>query len=117
MAVQVTDTQMKKYIIAILALFVSLSAYAGKTTNELLDSCVNDNSFSQGFCIGYLNGSTSAMKYMPNVMNDLCVPAEVTMGQMQAIFIKWAKNNPQDWHIEADFSIVASLKETYPCKK
>ncbi len=78
--------------------------------NEILFSC------EQGHlrCIYYLAG-------VQDVWNDLdskkyCIPDGVKLAELKQVFIKYAKENPQNLHRVASSIAKNAFTEAFPCK-
>ncbi|UCD68921.1 MAG: hypothetical protein JSW48_02125 [Betaproteobacteria bacterium] len=46
-----------------------------------------------------------------------CPSANVTVGQVAAIVIKWLEDHPEDRHYSADSLVKAALEEAFPCHR
>lgn len=105
---------------------LALPAHAAETVQDLLTICEEGergNTFKGGQCLGYIDGAVSAVatQLSMNAPEALrfryCSSAMVTFGQMRALFMKHAKENPKFWNAPADIHVMAALVVAFPCSK
>jgi hypothetical protein len=101
----------KKVFIFFLCVFISNIANA-ITGNELLKFCNSEDSFSQGMCLGYINGVSDR-----DLDASGCLPPDVTFGQMQKITEKYLDEHPKLLHLHATFLVMFALNDAFPCPK
>ena len=113
-----------RWLMIALALLISSPVVAQDedraTIGWLLRECESENFLNSGFCLGYLQGlRDGATVYITAQYADMgfCIPLGVTLGQAQAVFIKWAKNNPEQWHRRMHLGPISAWIEAFPCKK
>jgi Rap1a immunity proteins len=89
------------------------------TVQGFLDQCERkrsdswDRGMDTGYCDGLIEGVTSVL----TVTKAVCVPEHATRGQAAAIFIAWAKRNPQEWNYPAFAGVMGAFREAWPCEK
>ena len=66
-------------------------------------------------CIDYLAGFRDAMALSTENGWNICVPHEVTIGQLVRTYVKWASDHPQHLHEDASFTVALALSKTFPC--
>lgn len=104
---------MKKLLTILLILITPSFSYAEfKGGNELKRNCEAKNSHvDQGICLGYV------MAIADNYSRtQICLPKNVTAGQVQEIVLKYFNTYPERLHFSADSLVLDSLKNTFPCK-
>lgn len=113
-----------------LLLLVVMPFLAGaKTGNELLDQCKNEeNAVAVGFCLGYIQGALDGhatwefsrlglamaakdASYAP----WYCIPSGATLAQAKAVFMKYAADNPENLHAQADWILGSAMKKAFAC--
>ena len=47
----------------------------------------------------------------------ICAPASVKQEQVVRVVSKWLKANPEKLHMKAEYAVVMSLREAFPCQK
>lgn len=119
---------MKKKIIFFIWLCSSIlhGAHAQTvSTQDLMDTCSDEQkgSAKRGFCLGYIVGfrSTYQWVYLQETKSlngelTICIPDEVTNGQLQAIFNKRIKKEPEIWHYPHVVGFYEVMQRAYPCK-
>lgn len=127
---------MKHYAIyLILVIFMSLpltthaadtADFGVKTTEDLLDLCASSpesNFYTEAtnFCYGYMVGAYhyhTAIGQGSNAQQQICVPEPKPLrDEVIALFVEWAKANPQ-YHNESPIKTeFRFLKETWPCDR
>jgi len=106
-------------VLLFLALIYPAMASATETGNELLANCDKpENYFADGVCFGYLQGVQDAHQTFQG-WGDLnepsyCMPDGVTVGQAQAIVVKYLKENPEDLHHRASGLVLNAFEEAFP---
>lgn len=100
------------------------------TGNELLQRCEHSDSF----CLGYIDGATDAQVRkqrsleIENVDHNwtnwastivhgskYCLRDRVTLGQMRLIFLRYAKEYPQQLDFPAEVTLESALANAFPC--
>ena len=74
---------------------------------------------SLAFCLGYINGwfhAADANALVPEI--GFCLKNKnVEADQLTAVFLKWAKDHPEQWHKHAYEGVIESWREAFPCTK
>lgn len=76
--------------------------------NDLTDTSIS----SQMFAMGYVVGVTDAF-----IGKELCVPRDVTQGQLTEVVTNFLASRPQLRHHPADILILAALGLHWACKE
>jgi len=103
----------------------------GITVGQLREDCLASEhdrplpaltclAFIDGFVTGHTYGIADAATRL-NIptgegLFSLCPPASVGPKQLAAEFVKWANENPQEWHKNAGTGLWQSLYLRWPCK-
>jgi hypothetical protein len=64
-------------------------------------------------CLGYVSGFVSG--YLLGRNGDLCLPEDVTTGQLVRVFLKYLNDHPADLHLRASVLLRRALAGSYPC--
>lgn len=128
---------MIKGLVAVGALFISLSAQAGAldTASELRIECMEAERVNAGnaknpdamlinSCVNYLQGVRDALAYDQAVRNALgnnsghivCIPEEVQLSQLVRATVRYIEDRPEWNEMYKVPSVYAALKDAYPCK-
>jgi hypothetical protein len=62
-----------------------------------------------GFCMGYLK----ARMELPH--QGVCIPNEVTVLQAIAVFLRWADQHPERWHLVPADAVAEAWQQAFPC--
>jgi hypothetical protein len=118
---------MRKIILIAFTLMLvggNISASAAPASgNKILKTCKSTNPVSTGICIGFVVAANQGLTTLlvlsspTGKMTDICIPKEVTTGQMRDIFIKHLENDPKNRHMKAFILFVEAMRVTYPCPK
>ncbi len=97
-------------------------AYPQLTVGYLFDKCQDDRKkdgiaakMDASYCYGFFYGINYALT--PYHDKLMCVPENLNHLEEAKIFIKWAKDNPQLWHIDQMNGVIYALSSTYPCRR
>ncbi len=101
---------MKKLIVGLL--FVPAMAQAEFMSGNGLLKDMNGDVVDKSIALGYVMGVSDAYT---NV--TVCVPDNVTAGQVQDIVRRYLENNPDKRHYAADSLIRDSLEKVWPCRQ
>lgn len=104
----------------------SAAAQDDFTTGALLQRCTAEDHFTEMACVSVIRGFDGGVWAVLSVAELLdvdlkrsqwayCPPDGVTIGQMQSIFVKWARENPTMWHTPYGVGIIRSQQEAFPC--
>ncbi|NYT76624.1 hypothetical protein H0A71_06440 [Alcaligenaceae bacterium] len=101
--------------ITILAVSIILSCFShtaiSMTGNKLLSDC--EGQYSNMYCMGYIVGALDTWGARPGLR--LCIPEDVTQGQMQDITVKYLRNNPETRNHKATWLVAMAAQEAFPC--
>lgn len=107
--------------IGVSALVLTGPAHALPDGKELYSDCTRGNSFSEGYCEGFIIGVLSA-HMSPWVINlqkgrtYFCIPGNVTFQEITKTIVKYIVNHPSRQRYRADVNIWTAATESYPCK-
>ena len=77
----------------------------GPTTGELMNECQAEYlSYDFPHCLGFIVGVVDGASVQSLGAAPMCAPKSVTVGQLVAIYIKYAKDHPDQWHMPASYS-------------
>lgn len=121
--------QMTHTVTLVTLLGVSASAPAGPSpiaarndTSHLAESCRDvlgsDDAFGSGYCLGFIQGVRDLAQIMVQVTPKehlLCIPPQVTTGQLSKVFVRWADNHPEQLHIPPVVGVHRSIIAAFPC--
>src|SRR5262245_12756343 len=81
----------------------------------LLERCEKPGSSGWGevFCTAYTNGVTDDLRLFPKI---ICVPGDVSAGQITRVVIKYLQVHPEQLHHHAANITFDALKAAFPCK-
>jgi len=106
----------------------SSEAYDLTTGNGLYGSCTSDDPFTGIQCLRYLEGFDDGMATMALEQGRVakvdskrlrlyCKPDLVTLGQMQAVIVKFLERAPEIRHLPSNALILTALQRAFPCSK
>ena len=88
--------------------------------SELLTNCEGEDSFSQGLCFGYIEGAYDSYAVMVKwgiIEKDfICVPVNVSKGQLVKVVVKYLNDNPAELHLIASSRVIHALSAAFPCE-
>jgi hypothetical protein len=90
----------------------SAIAAAPATGNEFLIMCNTEEPIRRVFCAGYVSGIAG----MLSDQRLICVPSNVTAGQMKQVALKFLQDNPQIAHHPPASLISFALIKAFACK-
>ena len=99
------------------------AAYADDTSTGMIEACRLDAGraessamewYTGGRCLGFVFGFAEGMRVGENVV---CIPQSVTAGQLVAVYVKWANDHPNQWHLPEPATVYAALAQAFPCPK
>ena len=112
---------MKTLILAALIAFSTTPAYgAWVSGNQFLDYCTSEGAADQGMCYGYIAGWLGADSIRGLLDEDptkpfICTEANVTLGQLKDIAIKFFKDNPENRHLGAEIMLFGAFIQHFRC--
>ena len=95
---------------------VSANFYNGKSIYE---KCTDEEVAPKNFCIGWIVGTFDALQWRKRLSNKwfYCLRGGVSIHQLEAIFIKYLKDHPDKWHVEAAVLFELAITRAFPCKE
>ncbi len=113
-------------ISAIPALIVALFASSGSaisaegyfTAFDLFRICESVESWSKGYCAGYLMGARDTNFFLRNASEELpniCVPDGIDVETMARQFVIWLPKNPDKFNWPASVVIGGFFVQVYGC--
>lgn len=93
--------------------------------NDLLQKCSTrerDAAYfqNQSYCMGYIVGVSDAAEFFqtaPGMPQLVCLPSNVTSGQLKDVVVKYLQDNPAKRHEDAESLILTSLAINFRCKQ
>lgn len=102
-----------KRILAILALLATSAQAYTHNGNDLLKMADSDSAVDRVHAIGYVTGTIDAL----SVLDVVCLPKGMTVGQVHAITIREIRASLDDRHISATSLITVMWAGKAPCQK
>jgi hypothetical protein len=94
-------------------MFVCTSASAQyQNGNTLYSDLIGTTASEQMFALGYVIGITDVY-----IGKELCVPKDVTQGQLSEVVTNFLGGRPQLRHHPADLLVLAALGQYWACKE
>lgn len=103
--------------LSLAAMSVSAQGVTYYTGNQLMEWNSSNTALDRGRFMGYVVGIVDAKSTGWESTRLSCVPSGVTVGQLQEVVHKYLKQNPQEWHLEADLLVTFAMMEAFPCPK
>jgi hypothetical protein len=91
------------------------------TGNDLQEQCrVNDISsireaFDGGFCSGFIEGYAQLAMMARSTPKMLCLPQQVTRGQVKRVIVKYFDEHPEKLHLPAAQLVYDATNKAFPC--
>jgi hypothetical protein len=121
-----------KTLLLVLTLVLSSTAFAvqeGRDTSEaLLTDCIQAEKELNGVkpenavgavhahrCAYYLDGFRDSISFAKGPQL-ICIPQEVTSGQLLRVVLKYLRENPSKLHLDKAIGVHAALQGAYPCR-
>jgi Rap1a immunity proteins len=73
------------------------------------------NSFEGVACIRYIQGLWDGLVLAG--YSFICPHEPIQLGQLELIFVKWARDNPERLGMEAQFVLATAFTNAFPCPK
>ena len=127
---------------AVIALLLMCSAFAvaqneppvvARTMEQLVRNCdakassnsdatekLLENTMGTGFCFGFFAAMLDATAIAEVVLEKplFCLPkAGISLDQAMKVYLKYAKDHPEQLHVSARVTVAAALMQAFPCKK
>ena len=119
---------MRPMLIAVVAALVILSpsrVIASPTGNKLYEQCKSPAGsptywYDDASCLAYIQGFIEgAISFQELWANDqpkaICLPENVTAGQMRDVVVKYLEIHPERRHLPAMMSIMTAAVQAFPC--
>lgn len=77
------------------------------------------DAWNQGMCLGTLTGFRYGVR-LPSALglkSQICIPQEVTNGQLVAVYVKWVDQNPDKWHYNENVTVGRALGNAFRCER
>lgn len=100
---------MKNFLISLL-LVCSTAQAQYQSGNELYSDLIGRTDAEQMFALGYVVGVVDAY-----IQKEVCVPQNVTQGQLSEVVKQFLASRPQIRHQPADILVVIAVKQHWPC--
>jgi hypothetical protein len=106
--------QLRKVIIGACSTICSGSAFAAAflTGNDLFTDCSATETIGSVICHGYVVGAADAFAGA----DLICIPKNVSQGQVADIVTKFLRDHPESRHYSASSEVLQALMEAFPCK-
>lgn len=104
--------------------FVARPANAAFLSGTQLLSYCNVSERSRTFhqesamCMAYIAGvvdGTNGLRGAFNLTDGFCLPAGVSIGQLQAVAHQYLRQNPAELHRDASLLVWTAMKQAFPC--
>jgi hypothetical protein len=98
----------------------ALAAPQDTTVGGLLKACEAEleadyeKIWDNAFCLGTMTTSLQYLFILERDSKSFYLPEDITMGQLNAIFVKWAKGNPEKWHKASHIGMIKAVIEAFP---
>jgi len=101
-----------KKILASIALSAVISCanaqfYSGNEIHDYGKGNAIQQAMVMGFIIGVHDGNRDV----------ICLPAQMTTGQVRDVFLQWLSENPEIRHYSAGALVLYLLRDRWPCAK
>ena len=114
---------MRTILAFVALLFVTGPAWAGQTGREFLELCDQGDSWSEGYCVGYVAGAGEMLDGL--LLEDsvraafdgkvFCLPVDVTKGMVRDRVLGFLRAHPDVTDRQMTSITWAALIEIYPC--
>jgi hypothetical protein len=103
-------------LIATVATMISFSAYAGEglSGNEWADDCSSNTVTRDTACVGYARGLADGLHLW--IKELVCIPQEVTAGQLKDVGQRYLNAHPETRHLDAARLLSTAFMDAWPCK-
>ncbi len=99
-----------------LAAWGTPSFAAPPTGYDLYNECTSVNNLDTASCLGYLRGALDGAMFYASLSQPPCPSGVIKAGQLQLIFLRWARENPQFLGRNSLLVAMASFADAFPCK-
>ena len=101
---------MKNFLISLL-LVCSTAQAQYQSGNNLYSDLTHRTDAAQMFAMGYIVGVTDAF-----IGKELCIPKDVTQGQLVEVVTNFLAGRPQIRHQPADLLVLVALSQHWACQ-
>jgi hypothetical protein len=105
--------------LAILFLSATSNAYYfdGNNLMRWINAGYGQPTAPGGMLLGYIGGVVDARSQMWSETKSVCIPEGVPMSQLEAIVVKFLKDNPSDWNLPGDWLVSLAILDAFSCSK
>ena len=115
-----------KRVILATTLLVGIASVSNATdegSQQLIDNCrifvhihemISPDYQAAAYCGGYLAGFADA-GHLWAPKGAFCIPENALMGQVVAVYIKWADDHPEKWHRPRIITMLQAMHQRFPC--
>lgn len=111
---------MKLLITLLVTLGISMGSYGSFMTGaQLLERCESEG-YKEAVCLGYIQGVADAFESLMKLglmTETICIPNQVTVGQLTKVVVKCLNEHPEELHYRADGEVYLAYAEAFPCEK
>jgi hypothetical protein len=128
---------MKIHTVVLFAVLACSTARAGsgslESVQDLRNHCIDDGGAGSLICSSYILGFATGFNHALSAIavsldesatrdtlapvTGICLPSGWSVGQGVAVFVKWADDNPEQWHLLPSFGLVLAFREAFPCSE
>jgi Ssp1 endopeptidase immunity protein Rap1a len=99
------------YLLSSSAFLTGTPAHAANATGyDLYRDCTATSAYDKGFCLGVIVGVYAEMD-----SGLICAPEVVKYGQLEMIFLNWARNHPAKLSVSHGTAVHIALADAFPC--
>lgn len=84
--------------------------------NEMLEACKSKSQMVVGFMMGAVDGIRFQSYFYDGTLR-VCVPKEVSAGQIRDIVCRHLEENPKVRHYPTIYAVGSAVSEAFPCPK
>lgn len=117
------ELTMRSLLAFVALLFLTDPTWAGQSGREFLELCDQGDSWSEGYCVGYVAGAGEMLDGL--LLEDsvraafdgkiFCLPENVTKGTVRDRVLEFLREHPDITDLEMTSITWAALIEIYPC--
>lgn len=101
-----------KIIVAALAALITTSASAEFYDGNMLYQRMTGDSLDKMFALGYVAGAADSANGA-----TYCPAANVTIGQINDMVLRFLANSPESRHFTADHIVISLVSKAWPCAR
>jgi hypothetical protein len=106
-------------LVVMLGIVGRVDAVSYFTSSKLLSDCEGEVVSVRNGCVSYLAGlvdTTSTLVVWGFIVEEFCIPNEVTTGQLRKIYIKFTNERPEALHQTASSMALMAFIDAFPCE-